>query len=279
MKNRHQTAFTLIELLVVISIIALLIGLLLPALGAARRIARQTQNATQTRGLHQGMIIFAQENKQIFPGWNVNSNGFVSAAESLASQGGSSVQARFAALLERNIVTPDYLISPAENGDDQPHEAYELGSGDPFQSDNYSYALLELNNTANVKDNTRGGFYRFKEWNADSLNPRAIILGDRLISVGTSGDLSTYRNLWSRDDGEFLQSLTYNDNHVEMISDIIVEDTTYGGIRNSLDAIFDRDDVGNHGSVQTPAPFNSQQGNCMLAAKNGFARTKGATIE
>ena len=62
-----KNAFTLIELLVVISIIALLIGILLPALGAARRTARQMQNSTQVRGIHTGLVLFSQGNTPTTP--------------------------------------------------------------------------------------------------------------------------------------------------------------------------------------------------------------------
>lgn len=56
-------AFTLIELLVVISIIALLIAILLPALGAARRSARNIQCASNARQLTIAWMTFAVDSK------------------------------------------------------------------------------------------------------------------------------------------------------------------------------------------------------------------------
>ncbi len=66
-RQRHYRGFTLIELLVVISIIALLIAILLPALAKARELANRAVCSVNVRSLIQSMIIYAQDNSQMFP--------------------------------------------------------------------------------------------------------------------------------------------------------------------------------------------------------------------
>lgn len=73
MTGRHK-AFTLIELLVVISIIALLVGILLPALGSARRSARNLKCMATERSIGQALFAYATDNNNLLPvAWDATS--------------------------------------------------------------------------------------------------------------------------------------------------------------------------------------------------------------
>lgn len=66
-RHRKARAFTLIEVLVVVAIIALLISILLPSLSRAREQARRGVCAANLHQLGNGLVMFANDNKGLFP--------------------------------------------------------------------------------------------------------------------------------------------------------------------------------------------------------------------
>lgn len=118
--RRNGRGFTLIELIFVVVLGAGLVGLLLPALGRARASARQLKCATQVRGIHQGMVIFAQNNQDEYP----RPSKLDKANKTLALEDGTSPGIKdqtkniVSCLIFSGFFGPELCLSPAESNPD-----------------------------------------------------------------------------------------------------------------------------------------------------------------
>lgn len=116
--HRGTSGFTLIELLVVIAIIALLIGILLPALGQARKIARQIKDGNHVRSLTQACIIWAQNSQDEYPlPSRIDKMNTTLAAQPAGSEQKKDLTRHILSMLVfHGSCPPEMLVSSAEAG-------------------------------------------------------------------------------------------------------------------------------------------------------------------
>ena len=213
--RRRLSGFSIHELLVVIVLVVFTLSLNLPlADAAARRTARRMQNSTQLRGIHQGLVVFANANKNNFAGLDSKGTIIANGKEATGNSGdGDTVEARFWILLDNDFFTPEYAISPSEVA--EVTEA-EWGGQDGTETikwnkdiKHYSYAMLGIKGAAGkAPDANFAG--RAAEW-SQTLNSQAIVLSDR-----NTGNDATNRvqSIHTDDRGEWVGSVLWNDNHV-----------------------------------------------------------------
>lgn len=214
-RRRRLSGFSIQELLVVMALVVFMLSLNLPlADAAARRTARRMQNSTQLRGIHQGLVTFANANKNNFAGLDSKGSVLANGKATTGNSGdGDTVEARFWILLEGDFFTPEYAISPSEVA--QVTEA-EWGGRDGTETikwnkdvKHYSYAMLGIKGTAG-RGPDPAFVGRAAEW-SQTLNSQAIVLSDR--NAGTNAT-NNVESIHTGDRGDWQGSVLWNDNHV-----------------------------------------------------------------
>lgn len=228
--ERNRWAFSLLELCAVLIVVALLVAVLLPSIGSGQRPSRQLTNNTQVRGIHQSMVMFAQDNGGYFPGLSADGELLEAGTIEGAAEDGAYPGARYVILLSANYFYGDYAISLAESG-----KTEWTTTGTSITTDHFSFALLALDLDGNGRvdrpdplaangESAEPHAGRTHEW-SETLNSLAPVLADRNTGANATDRASSLHT--PLDSGDWRGSVGWNDNRVVFESSPTL-DTRYG---------------------------------------------------
>ena len=173
----YRKGFTQIEAVMVVVACVVIAGILFWTIGRHSRVhthRRTSHISTQVKGIHSGMILYAQGNKEVYPGLDSEWNEAGPTVPGVTTVGsgnrtGFDPATRYAILLNGNFFTPEFAISPVEVK--QP----AVPDRD-INSDNFSYAMLRIDGPP---DGARKAEWRYTQ------NANAVIVSDR--NLGNAG--------------------------------------------------------------------------------------------
>src|SRR5437667_7158266 len=214
-------AFTLVELLVVIGIIALLISILMPSLSAARERACRVRCGSNLRQIGQGLLLYANDNKGIYPRTVCNNTaGYTCFTNAAATDpfgpGGplpNDVSAALFLLVRNADLNPEVFICPSSNA-----EKDTLGNKPPNQRSNFvsernlSYSYT---NPYPAEQSVGAGYKLNGNVAADLAIAADRNDGDQVLSVASNSPASEQKKINSHNHEQEGQNVLFNDMHVE----------------------------------------------------------------
>ena len=239
-RPRRRTAFTLTELVVVVIVIIAIVVVFFPRRSRHYHGSSQLKDTTQIRGIHQGMILWAGDNKDKYPMPSV----LDAANETIATDSPESkdTMANVLSILVYNgFFSPELLVSPQEtNPNIKIFDRYEYEKPSAAASADKSKALwdpaLRVDFTNGKTGSTSYAMAlsagaRNAQWGA-TFSATTAVLGNRgpqikSLTKGGSPKVSatlinpksnTLRIHGGRDTWE--GNISFNDNHVDFQTDV-----------------------------------------------------------
>jgi hypothetical protein len=221
----------LIELVVVVVVVLIIVGILFPAFAISRQSRRQFKDATQVRGIHQGLVLALPQNDDSYPlPSRLDRRDTTVAAQGREKDTTANI---ISILIYNGFIGPELCVSPAEsNSKIRVMGGYSYSN--PRAAVSPSMALWDPAFSADFAGGKVGNLSyahtlpadeRLKKTWANTFQATEAAIGNRgpeIVSMSTAGggrtftprlaDSNTYRIHGGRTTWE--GNISYNDNHV-----------------------------------------------------------------
>jgi hypothetical protein len=235
--RRGFTVFDLIAVLGVLGVAGvLLVGIMLPSIGGTRCGSTQLRDSTQVRGIHQAMVVWAQNNKDRYPlPSEIDVENTTVAEEGSAKDTTANI---LSMMVYNGSIGTEMLYSPAEaNGSVSVLDTYEFDL--PKAAVNPAKAFWDPALKAGLRPEEPGHISyahliphgeRLRKWN-NSFNAEDVIVGNRgpqvaSVQYGKRGEATpVYANYQSvtflihGSRAKWEGNVAFNDNHVEFLNE------------------------------------------------------------